>query len=137
MGGSTTLAITTTSLGGANAGEANSSQTLTGTGGSTPRNWTILSGTLPKGLNLNASSALISGNVGVSTDAQTFTIQRSDKSGLSTTRQFTIQVDSSPIFICGDSTHRFEGHYFDFHFVALGSRSDVLALGTPAQRRRL
>ena len=120
VGGASTLTITTTSLVEAHAGQTNYSQILTGTGGTTPYVWSILSGVLPKGLILNASSGVISGNVSASAFTQTFTIQLSDKNGLTTTRQFTIEVDTRPVFTCGDGTHGFEGHFFDFHFTAWG-----------------
>ena len=120
VSGASMLTITTTSLVEAHAGQANYTQTLTGTGGTTPYVWSILSGVLPQGLSLNASSGVISGNVSLSAVTQTFTIKLSDKNGLTTTRQFTIEVDSRPVFTCGGGTHGFEGHFFNFHFTAWG-----------------
>jgi hypothetical protein len=114
------LQITTTSLAGANAGETDYSQTLSGTGGTKPYSWSIISGILPKGLNLNASSGLISGNVSDFAQSETFTVQLSDSGALHTTRQFTINVNGRPTFTCGDSTHGFEGHYFNFQFTSWG-----------------
>ena len=86
MSGSATLAIATTSLAGANACETDYSQTLTGAGRTSSFNWSILSRTLLKGLNLNGSFALISGNVSASAVNEIFTLQLSYKSGLATTR---------------------------------------------------
>jgi len=54
------LNITTTSLPNAKKGTAYS-QTLQATGGKTPYTWSIVSGSLPSGLSLNASTGVISG----------------------------------------------------------------------------
>ena len=54
------LTITTTSLPSSQLGVAYS-QTLAATGGTTPFTWSIVSGTLPAGLTLNASTGVISG----------------------------------------------------------------------------
>jgi hypothetical protein len=54
------LAITTASLPQAQVGVAYST-TLVATGGTTPYAWSILSGALPAGLSLNASTGVISG----------------------------------------------------------------------------
>jgi len=51
-----TLAITTSSLPSGQVGTAYSA-TLVATGGTTPYTWSLTSGTLPAGLNLNASTA--------------------------------------------------------------------------------
>ena len=56
----TKLTITTVSLPTGQVGTPYS-QTLTASGGTTPYTWTLTSGTLPSGLNLNSSSGLISG----------------------------------------------------------------------------
>ena len=109
-----------TSLAGAGAGQNNYSQILSGTGGTKPYSWSIISGILPKGLTLNASSGLISGNVSDFAQSETFTVQLSDSGALHATRQFTIDVNGRPVFTCGDSDHGFEGHYFQFQFTARG-----------------
>jgi hypothetical protein len=114
------LEITTTSLAGASAGQTDYSQTLSGTGGTKPYSWSIISGILPKGLFLNTSSGLISGDVSDFAQTQTFTVQLSDSGALHTTRQFTIDVNGRPVFTCGSSTHGFEGHYFNFQFTSWG-----------------
>jgi hypothetical protein len=54
------LVITTTSLPAARRNR-NYSATLRASGGVTPYTWSIVSGTLPSGLTLNASSGVISG----------------------------------------------------------------------------
>jgi len=72
------LQVTTTSLAGATAGQTNHAQILSGIGGTKPYNWSIFSGILPKGLFLNASSGLISGNVSDFAQSETFAVQLSD-----------------------------------------------------------
>ncbi|MGD0054989.1 MAG: putative Ig domain-containing protein [Acidimicrobiales bacterium] len=114
------LAITTKSLEGAIAGQTNYSQTLQGTGGSQPYTWSISAGILPKGLFLNPSSGLISGNVSTSAVSETFTVKLSDANGASTAKQFTITVSQKPVFTCGNSGHAHFGHFFDFQFTAWG-----------------
>ncbi len=56
----TTLTISTTTLPSGTVGIAYS-QSLAATGGTTPYNWQVATGTLPAGLTLNASTGLISG----------------------------------------------------------------------------
>src|SRR4029077_313814 len=55
-----TLSITTTSVPGAAQGSAYST-TLAATGGTPPYTWSVVSGALPPGLTLGASSGTISG----------------------------------------------------------------------------
>jgi hypothetical protein len=54
------LAVTTTSLPSARRNR-NYSRTLTATGGTTPYSWSIVAGSLPPGLTLNATTGVISG----------------------------------------------------------------------------
>ena len=70
------------------------SQTLTGTGGTTPYTWSISSGTLPGGLTLS-TSGVISGTVTGSV-SQTFTVQLSDADGVTNTQSLTITVNAAP-----------------------------------------
>jgi hypothetical protein len=114
------LVITTTSLAGATAGENNYSQTLQGSGGTPPYTWSILAGILPKGLFLNPSSGQISGNVSAWAVTETFTVELSDHNGVTTTKQFTITVNSKPVFTCGDSDHGSRGHSYRFQFTTWG-----------------
>ena len=67
------LAITTPTLPGGTVGVAYS-QSLAATGGTTPYTWSIVGGTLPAGLALNASNGLISGTP-TTPGASSFTAQ--------------------------------------------------------------
>ncbi len=116
----TPLVITTTSLAGATAGENNYSQTLQGTGGTPPYTWSISVGMLPKGLSINPSTGQISGNVSAWAVTETFTIELTDHNGVTTTKQFTITVNSRPVFTCGDSDHGSRGHSYRFQFTTWG-----------------
>ncbi len=86
--------ITTTSLPAATVGRAYST-TLAAVGGVMPYTWSIVSGSLPSGLQLN-SSGVISGTptAATSTAPDTFTVQVADSSAPQATasKQFTIQV---------------------------------------------
>jgi hypothetical protein len=55
----------------------NYSQTLTATGGTTPYTWSVVSGTLPPGLSLNASTGVISGRPSA-LGTSSFTVQVRD-----------------------------------------------------------
>jgi hypothetical protein len=70
------LIITTTSLANGTAGVAYSA-TLAATGGVTPYVWSIVSGSLPAGLSLNASTGVISGTP-TSAGTSSFTVQVTD-----------------------------------------------------------
>jgi hypothetical protein len=84
--------ITTPSLASATQGETNYSQTLQGTGGTTPYKWTITKGTLPRGLSVNTLTGTISGTVSAHAATETFTVTLTAASGASTSKQFTITV---------------------------------------------
>jgi len=87
------LQISTAQLpGGAVAGTY--STTLSATGGSTPYTWSLLSGTLPNGLTLNASGSL-SGTPSLA-GSFPFTVQVKDAAGLSASANFSINV-ASPV----------------------------------------
>ena len=70
------------------------SATLSATGGSTPYTWSLLSGTLPNGLTLNASGSL-SGTPSLA-GSFPFTVQVKDAAGLSASANFSINV-ASPV----------------------------------------
>jgi len=84
--------ITTTSLASATLGQTNYSQTLQGTGGTTPYTWSISAGVLPKGFSLNALTGVISGTVSFQSVTETFTVTLKGANGASTSKQFTISV---------------------------------------------
>jgi hypothetical protein len=84
-----TLQITTSQLpGGFVAGSY--SATLAATGGSTPYSWSLLSGTLPSGLTLNAGGS-ISGTPSLA-GSFPFTVQVKDAAALSASANFSINV---------------------------------------------
>ncbi len=70
------ISITTASLAGATQNQTYS-QTLSATGGTTPYSWSISSGTLSTGLNLNSSSGVISGTP-TTAGTSTFTVKVTD-----------------------------------------------------------
>ena len=65
--------------------------TVTATGGTTPYAWSILSGTLPVGLSLAASTGAISGTPTV-TGGSTFTVQVSDANAQTATKGLSITI---------------------------------------------
>jgi probable HAF family extracellular repeat protein len=70
------LSVTTASLANATL-NANYSKTLAATGGLTPYGWSVVEGSLPPGLTLNATTGTISGK-GTTAGTYTFTVQVSD-----------------------------------------------------------
>jgi len=88
------LLITTSSLpsGTVNAGY---SATLGASGGVTPYSWSIISGSLPNGLNLNASTGAISGTPSVVGNFA-FTVQVSDSQSPSHTDSKPLSVTVNP-----------------------------------------
>jgi hypothetical protein len=70
------------------------SVTLAASGGTAPYRWTIVSGTLPLGINLSSSTGILSG-VPQSVGAFGFTVKVSDSASLVATQAFTITIASS------------------------------------------
>jgi hypothetical protein len=89
--------VTTSTLSAATQTQTGYSQTLAGTGGTTPYSWSVTTGTLPTGLTLNASTGVISGTVGASAVSETFTVTLTDADGVKATKSLTITVNSAPI----------------------------------------
>jgi alpha-tubulin suppressor-like RCC1 family protein len=71
------LSVTTTSLSGGTVGAAYS-QSLAATGGTTPYAWSVVSGALPAGLSLNATSGAITGTPSGSPSTSSFTVRVTD-----------------------------------------------------------
>ena len=69
-------------------------QTLTASGGATPYAWSLLTGNLPSGLNLN-SAGVISGTPDTVTTAS-FTVQAVANDGSASTGDFSLTVSPSP-----------------------------------------
>ena len=86
--------ITTTSLPAATR-TGTYSQTVAGTGGTTPYTWSLSSGTLPTGLSLGSTNGVVSGTV-TGSSSQTFIVQLSDSNGVTATQSLTITVNAAP-----------------------------------------
>lgn len=87
------LTVTTGSLPWGTVGTAYS-QTLTVTGGLTPYNWSITSGSLPAGLTLNSSTGVISGTP-TTTGTSNFTVKAVDARYISTTQALSIVINAA------------------------------------------
>jgi len=85
--------VTTTSLPGGTVGSAYSA-TLGATGGTIPYTWSISAGTLPAGLNLTASSGVISGTP-TSAGNSSFTVRVKDAKNNTATKTLSISIASS------------------------------------------
>jgi hypothetical protein len=83
--------ITTTSLPGGSIGQAYS-QAVAASGGTGARNWTISSGALPAGLNLDATTGEIRGTPIVPTGTSNFTVRVQDVAGQSDTQNLSITI---------------------------------------------
>jgi hypothetical protein len=86
------LVITTVSVPNGIIG-ASYSLPLGASGGTPPYNWTVVSGTLPGGINLNAGNGLLSGTPS-SSGNYSFTVQVKDSSGATAQRAFSMSVIS-------------------------------------------
>jgi uncharacterized protein (TIGR03437 family) len=97
IGGPGPVQILTSSLPGGSVG-AQYAQTLAASGGQSPYSWSIVTGALPAGLNLNSASGTIAG-----TPAQggsfAFAVQVSDAIGNSTIKSFSIAIASSGLVL--------------------------------------
>ncbi|MDB6120967.1 MAG: hypothetical protein JWO08_4748, partial [Verrucomicrobiaceae bacterium] len=75
------------------------SASLTATGGSQPYSWSVVSGALPAGLSLNASTGIISGVPTAEPATYNFTVQLADAYACATTKAFSIVVACPTITI--------------------------------------
>ncbi|MEW6128144.1 MAG: putative Ig domain-containing protein [Acidobacteriota bacterium] len=91
------LTITTTSV---PAGTVNTaySTTFAATGGVTPYSWSVVSGALPNGLQLNSATGVLNGTP-TTTGSYTFTVQVSDAQTPPATnaKQFSLVVNAPPV----------------------------------------
>ena len=102
--GPATLAIVNSALAPGEAGTAYAA-TLTATGGAPPYYWSLVGGSLPSGLLLEASSGTISGVTNVA-GSYSFTAQVNDSDGQNATLAFDLTVSrrsSAPIVLNGQS----------------------------------
>jgi hypothetical protein len=91
------LSVTTTSLPSGVVGKAYVGATLQSSGGQPPVTWSISVGTLPAGLNLNASTGAISGTP-TTAGSSTITVKATDSSTptpQTATKQLTIQISAA------------------------------------------
>lgn len=86
------LAVTTTSVTGAQAGVA-FSQTLSAAGGQSPYRWAVVSGGLPPGLTLSATGVL--GGTPTAVGGFSFTVQATDAANAKATQALTMSVSSA------------------------------------------
>ncbi|WP_395731929.1 putative Ig domain-containing protein [Prosthecobacter sp.] len=88
-----TVTITPAALAQGTVGTAYS-QTLAATGGTAPYSaWTVIAGTLPAGLSLNAATGVLSGTpTATASPATTITVRVNDANGCQGTRSITLQV---------------------------------------------
>ncbi|HVB93346.1 MAG TPA: Ig domain-containing protein, partial [Acidimicrobiales bacterium] len=91
--------ITTTKLPGSEVG-APYSQTLVGSGGSTPYIWSVSAGSLPAGLTLNGATGIISGTP-TGSGSSTFTVTLTDASGRTANQNYTLKVASASSIATG------------------------------------
>ena len=87
------LAIASSALQSADAGMAYTAS-LSATGGVAPYQWSLVTGALPSGIQLQASSGVITGMTAL-TGSYPFTAKVTDASGHSATTAFTLTVSSS------------------------------------------
>jgi hypothetical protein len=86
------LNITTSSLLAGSIGQAYN-QTVAATGGTGARTWSISAGTLPAGLNLDATTGVISGTPILPAGTSNFTVRVQDTAGQSDTQDLSIVIN--------------------------------------------
>ena len=97
------LVISSTSLPNGQVGTAYSA-TLAATGGTTPYNWTLTSGTLPTGLSLNAPTGTITGTPTVAISSSPLTFKATDSSNPALTQSANLTLTVSPAALVITST---------------------------------
>jgi hypothetical protein len=95
--------ITTTSLPSGVQATAYST-TLTASGGQPPYQWSIISGSLPAGLQLNASTGILSGSAGTS-GTFSFSVQGKDAAAHTAQQSYSLMMSGSASN-CGPPTYR-------------------------------
>ena len=90
------LTITTSSLPRA-AVNAPYNNNIAATGGTGSYSWSVISGSLPPGLTLNATTSFISGTPVQPFGSYSFTVQVKDGAGTTASQQLTIYVEGAPV----------------------------------------
>jgi len=75
------------------------SQTLVASGGTLPYHWSVISGTLPPGLTLDASSGILQGTPQPPPSLYSFTVQVTDNAGASASTAFSITITPTQLTI--------------------------------------
>ena len=111
--------ITTTSLPGVLV-NSSYNQTLTQFGGDSPSTWSVITGSLPRGLSLSPSNGRITGTA-TTVGSSTFTLQVRDTAGQTVSREFTVSV-YAPLVITTASvpTNAVVGDEYSHSFGAFG-----------------
>ncbi len=117
------LTITTTAIPNGSVG-AQYSATVNASGGLQPYSWSIISGSLPPGLNYNNNnnSLNISGTP-TTTDTYTFTVQVTDNQGDTASQQFTIVIGTQPVGYTVSGTVSYGGSKTGFVYLQLNSNN--------------
>jgi hypothetical protein len=129
------VAITTVSLPQSSVGVPYA-QTLAGSGGTLPYAWSLVSGTLPAGLTLNASTGAITGTP-TAVGNSFFTVQLTDQNGATATQPMLMMTDSAlalpggmlPVFATSLPIYEYSlpvsGGTMPYHYAQTGLPSSV------------
>jgi hypothetical protein len=130
------LNISTTSIPNGTVGVAYPQTTIQVNGGQPPYNYTVASGTLPAGINLDSSAGTLTGKPTGPAQVSTFTILVQDAGGQSAQQQYSITVSAGtapPVISNGDASGTV-GTPFSVTLAATGGTSPytfALTSGTP------
>jgi len=113
------LALTATSpIPAATAGKAYA-QTITAAGGTGSLVWSISSGALPAGWNINAGNGLISGTTTV-TGTANFTVKVMDANSAMVTRDFAVTVNDAPVITTTSLPEGIASIAYSYQLVGVG-----------------
>lgn len=111
------------------------SQTLQAFGGIAPYVWSVVSGTLPSGLTLNASSGVLSGTTTVQSYNQDITIGVTDTRGVTTTAVLPLTINNTLTITTASLPLVTPGQNYQFQMEAEGGTAPYtwsIASGSPA-----
>ena len=110
-------------------------QTLQAFGGITPYTWSLVSGTLPTGLTLNAASGIVSGTTSMTTYNQNLTIGVTDARGVTTTAVLNLTINNTLTITTAVLPLVTPGQNYQFQMQAEGGTAPYtwsLGTGSPA-----